>query len=220
MHEEWTDLLSAYLDDELDAVTRRRVDAHLAECRDCANVLEDLRRIVAAAPTYQGQAPKEDLWAPIVAKIDEGRTVAFPVRRGPGGTRLRDLIAAGLVMAAVGAGATWFYFERHPVGPKTIVVAEPPSMGAAMPVSLSSAGYDQAIAQLEQTLAANRGRLDTATVRILQQSLQAIDQAIAEARSAIQRDSSNQYLNGQIAANMRKKLNVLKLATRAIASET
>lgn len=215
MHSEWTDLLSEYLDDELDAVTRRRVEHHLAECQSCAAVLNDLRRIVAVAPGYQGSNPSTELWPGIAAGIEARRVVTLPRRAG---ARWRELIAAGLLMAAAGAGATW-YWVRGTV-PAAGPVAEPPVLTAATPAGLNSARYDAAVAELEETLAANRARLDTATVRVLEQSLRSIDQAIAEARAAIQRDTANAYLNGQIAVNMRKKLNVLRLATRAIASET
>jgi hypothetical protein len=85
---------------------------------------------------------------------------------------------------------------------------------------LTSAAYDTAVTALEKTLEANRSRLDTGTVRVVEESLKTIDRAIAEARAAIQRDSTNGYLNGQIAANLRKKVNLLRLATRAIASQT
>jgi hypothetical protein len=87
-------------------------------------------------------------------------------------------------------------------------------------VAFASAAYDSASTELTRTLDANRGRLDTATVRVLEQSIRTIDQAVAEARAAIQRDTANAYLNGQIAANLRKKINLLKAATRAIHSET
>jgi len=214
MHSEWTDLLSAYLDDELDPVTRRRVEHHLAECGACARVLDDLRRIVGVAPGYQGTEPETELWPGIAARIEERRVVAFPRRAG---LRWRELIAAGLLMAVAGAAGTWYWMSGSaPAGP----VAEAPVLTAATPAGLASARYDAAVAELEATLAANRARLDTATVRVLEQSLRSIDQAIAEARAAIQRDTANAYLNGQIAVNMRKKLSVLRLATRAIASET
>jgi hypothetical protein len=57
-------------------------------------------------------------------------------------------------------------------------------------------------------------------VRTIEQSLQKIDAAIAEARLAIQRDPANAYLSRQIAANMRRKLDLLRAATNAIVART
>ena len=58
------------------------------------------------------------------------------------------------------------------------------------------------------------------TVRLVEENLRKIDAAIADARAAIQRDPANLYLNRQIAANMRLKLNLLRSATNAIAART
>ncbi len=218
MHQEWTDLLSAYLDGELDGVTRRRLEGHLADCAACAAVRTDLERIIAAAPGYHGAAPSADLWPGIESAIDRGRVVAF--RRGPVGRRMgiRYLIAAGIAAVAIAGGTIWYRSSGDLGAP--IVATGPAPRGEVIPVAFESKAYDAAVEELERTLAGRRGDLDTATVRVLEESLALIDRAIAEARAAIQRDASNGYLNGQIANNLRKKLNVLRLATRAIASET
>jgi hypothetical protein len=218
MHTEWTDLLSSYLDGELDAITRRRLEAHLAGCPECAAVRDDLARIVAVAPGYQGTPPRADLWPAIATAIDRDRVVSLPARRTPVGVTLRYLIAAGVTIAAVGSGVYWYRASN--LGAPAVVATVPSRSAEAVPAALESAKYDAAVAELEQILATRRGALDSTTVRVLEESLALIDRAIAEARAAIQRDPANAYLNEQIAGNLRKKLNVLRLATRAIASET
>ena len=212
MHSEWTDLLSGYLDGELDAVSRRRLESHLASCGPCAAVRDDLARLVAAAPRYRGTEPGRQVWGAIAREIDGHRVV--PIRR----FGWRHLIAAGLTMVAVGGGGAWYLATRPnaPTAARSETGAEVVLTGAPG----ASAGYDAAVAELEATLAAQRSRLDTATVRVLEESLRAIDQAVAEARSAIQRDTANRYLSTQIAVNLRKKVALLRLATRTIAAET
>lgn len=217
MSHQWTDQLSAFLDHELDPVERARVTAHLAECALCRDVLEDLERIVAAAPDYQGAPPARDGWAGILHAIEADRVVALPVRQAARpGLGWRHLIAAGLVMAAAGLGGGWYWFGRSADTPPVIAAAPDPRL---VVVGLTSVAYDSAVAELQRTLTANRGRLDTATVRSVERSLLVIDQAIAEARAAIQRDPANGYLNGRIAANMRTKLSLLRTATRAVVPE-
>ncbi len=217
MSHQWTDQLSAYLDNELAPAERAQVTVHLTECVECREVLEELGRIAAAARDYQGERPARDGWPGILRAIEADRAVALPVRpaahRGLG---WRHLMAAGLVMAAAGLGGGWYWFGRSTEAPP--VVAAAPA-GALMVVGLTSVAYDTAVAELQRTLAANRGQLDTATVRSVEQSLLIIDQAIAEARAAIQRDPANGYLNGRIAANLRTKLSLLRIATRAIVPE-
>lgn len=80
--------------------------------------------------------------------------------------------------------------------------------------------FDAAVQDLERLLAEGRDRLDSSTVRTIEESLARIDDAILEARNAIQRDPANAYLSRQIAANMRRKLNLLRTATQAIAART
>lgn len=43
---ELVELVTAYLDDALDADTKARVEAHLADCEGCANYVEQFRQTV------------------------------------------------------------------------------------------------------------------------------------------------------------------------------
>jgi len=228
MPHRFADQLSAYLDDELDLPRRRRLEAHLAECADCSALLADLRAIVAAAPGYSGRGPSRDLWSDIERRLDEPEVVPIgPALRPSGGPTVRrfslpQLIAASLVMAALGGGATWLVSHGKPSDRPTVQLSD---LAVRVPdstktVAYAESQYDSAVHDLEQLLAAGRSRLDTATVRTVEQSLQKIDTAIAEARAAIQRDPANGYLSRQIAANMRRKLNLLRAATNAIAART
>ncbi len=54
MPDQFTELLSGYLDGDLDATTRARVDGHLDACAECREVLAELRQIASAARGYQG----------------------------------------------------------------------------------------------------------------------------------------------------------------------
>ncbi len=222
MSDQFTQQLSAYLDGELAAPARARLDAHLSGCAECPALLADLRAIVAAAPHYPGRAPERDLWQGIEARLEGA--VVVPIARNspraaqPSGRRFgwTQLIAASLVMTAVGGGAAWLALRHAPQPPG--LVALPPA--EVKTVAFADARYDAAVRDLEQVLAAGRGKLDTATVRTVEESLRKIDTAIAEARAAIQRDPSNAYLSRQIAANMRRKLNLLRVAANAIAART
>ena len=107
MPDQFTNQLSAYLDGELERESRRRLEAHLGGCVECAALLADLRAIVAAAPHYEGREPSRDLWKDIEARLNEAEVI--PLRRTaalPHRPSWRQLIAASIVMAAVGGGAT------------------------------------------------------------------------------------------------------------------
>lgn len=224
MSDQFTGQLSAFLDGELDDLARARLETHLGECLDCTRTLADLRAIVAAAPHYQGREPARDLWQDIARRLDEAEVVPITPRprvlASPRRFGWKELIAASIMMAAVGGGAVWVALGRGtpeaPVAAATPEVSAPELDNAAF----ADQQFDAAVRDLELLLAQGRDRLDTATVRTIEQSLARIDDAILEARNAIQRDPANAYLSRQIAANMRRKLNLLRVATQAIAART
>jgi len=71
---------------------------------------------------------------------------------------------------------------------------------------------------LERILQDGRGRLDSTTVRVLEQNLAVIDAAIAQARRAVAADSANLYLNSHLAETMRRKLELLRQAASLVAT--
>jgi hypothetical protein len=73
--------------------------------------------------------------------------------------------------------------------------------------------YGDTVAQLQRVLATERARLDTSTVRILEQNLAVIDRAVLEASRAVERDPSNAYLRSHLASTMRLKVALLRRAT-------
>ncbi len=218
----YTTTLSAYLDGELNDLERNRLEAHLATCGECRTVLADLRMIVAAAPHYEGRAPGRDLWPSIKAHLTAApkrrpsgawQDVAALVR--PAGPRSRFgwpvVLAASLLMALVGGGAVWVATHRMPA------VVQPSAPSAAQLTSFADRDYQSAVADLERVLDEGRSRLDTATVRVIDESLRKIDAAIAEARAAIAKDSTNAFLSRQVTANMRRKLTLLRAVAGALA---
>jgi hypothetical protein len=76
--------------------------------------------------------------------------------------------------------------------------------------------YAAAVADLERVLAGGRGQLDTTTIRVIEQNLAAIDQAIAQAQRALESDPANMYLNTHLAETMRRKLELLRQAATLV----
>jgi anti-sigma factor RsiW len=226
MSDRFTEQLSPYLDGELDDLARARLETHLAECLDCTRTLAELRAILAAAPDYVGREPSRDLWQEIEARLGEAEVIPLPPNRPtalpPSRHRFGwlELLAASIVMAAVGGGGVWIALQGGAPETRFTTASTPDTAAAVSAVGFAEQEYDVAVRDLEQVLAAGRDRLDSSTVRTIEQSLVRIDAAIAEARAAIQRDPASSYLSRQIAANMRRKLNLLRVATQAIAART
>lgn len=222
MHTQWTDQLSGYLDGELPPAARASLEAHLAECGSCRAVLQDLRVIVHAAPVYQGADPDRDLWPDIARAIDAGREVKLQPRRSPVPRMfsLQQLIAASVAFAMITGGAVYLTVGRPAPVPPPVVIEQPPEVRGPTGLAVSAragAAFDQAVGELEQVLAQGKSRLEPRTLQIIEENLRLIDRAIAEARSAIAADPANGYLSGQVAANMHRKLEILRSAATAIA---
>jgi len=246
VHEEWTDRLSDYIDGELSADDRERVDAHLKGCASCTAVLNDLKRVVARAGSAAARPPEADLWPGIAARIDRaaapgaGTVVPFARQERRRFTfTLPQLAAAAALLIAVSGGIAWGVGSRlgRAAGmPYTTVdrnaeLQVRPDSGApengsgaadfarVENVGLADAQYDAAVLDLEKALKAGRGRLDASTIAIVEHNLQIIDQAINQAREALLGDPANSYLSSHLVEARRRKLDLLRRAT-ALATET
>lgn len=207
----WTERLSDYLDGELEERERLALEAHLAECAECGAVLADLRRVVRRARTLADRPPERDLWPAIAGAAGIGsrrrgeRRIAFS---------LPQLLAASIALLLLGGGATWLGLSRGDGRPGEPVAVAPadslPAMPAPRPVRFGRERYDSAVAELSRILAQHRERLDTTTVRVLEENLRVIDDAIAQAQRALEADPANPYLNGHLAQTMQRKLELLR----------
>ena len=219
MSDQWTDRLSEYLDGEMKGSERAFLEAHLERCEDCQDTLAGLRRVVMRARSLEDRPPATDLWAGVAERIGApARTVVLPARRRFTFS-LPQLLAAGITLAVLSASGAWML---HP-GVQTVAVQPVPvasENASVTPVGAPSAAqsYDAAVHDLEQVLEEGRGRLDSATVRVLEQNLALIDRAIAEARRAVAADSANVYLNTHLAQTMRRKVDLLRQAAALVAA--
>ena len=217
MSEHPNERLSAYLDGELDAASRTAVEAHLAACAECRADLDGLRGLVRRAQALDDRPPERDLWAGIAARLEAAGGAAVvplePRRRRFVFTMPQLAAAAVALMAVSGGGAA--LLMRGGAAPAATVANGPAAVTVttvALPSQRALDTYDAAIRDLQQTLATRRGHLDTATVRVLEQSLRVIDLAIGQARAALGQDPNNQYLNGHLQRALDRKLDVLRRA--------
>lgn len=213
-------MLSALIDGDVSEPERERLEAHLATCATCSDVLEALRTVVARAAALPAGTPPNDLWPGIAAHI---RTVHPLPRRRVWELTLPQLTAAGFLVAALSAGAMWLAISKHPIPPAPGVTASSPSAAVirgsgAVPAAFDVRGYDAAIAELEGVLHEHRAELDTSTVRVIEQNLKIIDHATAEARAALAADPANPYLNDHLAEQLQRKVDLLRQATAVVAA--
>ncbi|HUP88874.1 MAG TPA: zf-HC2 domain-containing protein [Longimicrobiales bacterium] len=212
--DKWTDRLSEYLDDELTQPEREALEAHLLECADCGATLHELRAVVVRAGQVLDAPPSTDLWAGIEQRI---KSADRPIAKSPHrliAFSVPQLLAASIVLMMLSAGSVYLMLARNDSPQIAAGVVMPGATTQAQSVKpvMNTVHYNTAIAELEAALDAQRSKLDTATVRIIETNMRAIDMAIVEARTALGRDPSNTYLNHYLDETMQRKIQLLRRA--------
>jgi anti-sigma factor RsiW len=213
MTDQWTDRLSEYLDDELEPVERAALEAHLASCAECAATLADLREVAARAASLTARPPAADLWPDIERRLDPVKSVVapFPVRlRRRVSFTLPQLVAAGLALMVMSAGGMWVLQNGGRATDLPPVAATGETDASTLPVAIADPRYDEAIADLQQALAAGRSQLDPDTVKVIESSLDSVDRAIEQSRRALASDPANVYLHSHLAEARQRKLALLR----------
>ena len=231
MNTHWTERLSDYLDGELSPADRAACDAHLAQCAECRTVLDELRLVIRTARDDADQMPTSDLWPGVLAQIAAPTSrgvVALDAHRDRRAARssrqivftLPQLALAASLLIAVSAGVAYLAAGRA-IAPAVSqedpiqAQAEPllPASAAVERANFADAQYDQAVSDLEKILVDMRDELDPRTIVVIERNLTAIDQAIREARAALDADPANTFLNSHLVDARRKKLELLRRAT-------
>jgi anti-sigma factor RsiW len=222
MSDQWTARLSEYVDGDMSPDDRERFEAHLGECADCREVLDDVRAVVRRADALDDAQPRTDLWPGIAARI--GATA--PARPAPQRTRVLrgvfarrvsvtvpQLLAAGLGAVVLAAGGMWMTRGVAPAEMAQTTGSDTVTPVSIIPAALSQTKYDLAVADLEGVLERERESLDPATVRIVEESLETVDRALEQARQALLNDPESDYLRRHLEETTRQKLDLLRRVT-------
>jgi hypothetical protein len=210
--------LSALVDGEVSGEALAAAEAHLVACADCRAAYDDLLHIRRHAGALDDRPPEHDLWPGIAAAITgehEALVVPLPTWRRRIALSVPQLAAAGIALIILSAGAAIVATHSRDAagqpGARAGAPAPPAMAGLASAKGVES--YDAAIRDLEATLAARRSKLDTATVRAVEQSLAVIDRAIRQAEAALEQDPNSMYLNSHLQNALDRKLEVLRRVT-------
>lgn len=208
-------LLPDYLEGGVDAGTRATVEDHARSCARCEALLGDVAAIVRDARALPDLAPSRDLWAGIEARI-QAPVVSLPAT---GAARLRPrwratawLSAAAAALILATAGITYTVTMRHARTQAQLAttrpsVSTPVTNVAALPMERV---YDKEIARLQHVLQERRSTLDSSTVAVIERNLRIIDAAIAQSRTALEKDPASGLLNDQMNSALTQKVELLR----------
>ncbi len=221
MNKNLTERLSEYLDGELDQSARATLESQLANDVDLRTTLDELRAVKSAAAGQAEMAPTADLWNGIRHRIATDpatrrrRTIMFTIPQFAAAAGVMLLLGVGLARMGSDAGQ-----GTVSDGAFAGVESSADFRFAGDEITGAPAGYSLFVEDLEGRLKEGRGVLTDQTLRVLEQSLAKIDQAISQARTALEADPYNAYLNQHLASARARKLRLLENATALVASST
>jgi len=217
MRDEWTDRLSEYVDGELTAAEASRLEAHLADCTACSDIVLQLGAVRDRGGSLSDREPPADLWPGIVERIRGMPVRDVPVvpidaarrRQRRISLTVSQLAAAAVALVVVSGGSVWLAASsRQAELTATAELAGPPTSVA----DFATLDYETTVRDLEAVLREARDQLDPATRRALERSLATIDRAVRDAEEALARDPTNVYLSTHLAWSMKRKVEILRRA--------
>jgi len=208
-------------DRTLDPADRARVDAHLAECRDCAadvarltalmNRIDESRRGGARAtltPELEG------MWPEIRQQIERTKVVALDSEERPTSSwRFRmDPWVIG-VAASVAAVTAITVIQIVPPVVRSVVTSGVSAVTADSTFRFaddSIKGYREEADRLLDELKLQRAQLAPEARDAIDDDLKTVDLAIAELQTAVARDPRNPTLRSMLASSYRQKVDILR----------
>jgi anti-sigma factor RsiW len=189
------DQLSSLIDDEMSDAERRSLEAHLATCAACRARLDEIR----AVKTWLSSdvATAGDRAAPADWKRLRASLPARSIATGVGGWSRVSIAATQHV--AVAASAAWWQ-TRDRGG----------SMPAGQFAAPSRASETAAVARLEALAQARLAAMPAPQSRALRASLQILDGAIADARSASVSEPDNECVATYLDDLLKRKADALR----------
>lgn len=199
---------SDYLDGDLSSAERQALAEHLAECAECTGLMTELKRVVARAQALEDRPPRADLWPGVAAAIG----ASGPVRQRITFS-VPQLLAAGIAIMIVTASIVGLAMRAKPHSAGAIPQSGDTTQLVAGAPDPTARSYDATILELQGELEAGRGKLDTLTIRIVDEKLKLVDRAISDAERALIADPANAYLTGHLTRTRLRKLDLLRRIT-------
>lgn len=201
--------LNDYLDGVLDTAEAQRIRDHLAGCETCAREMEAIAALKAALADLPLEVlPGRDLRAGIWQQIEVPKhTRTLWSMRFP-------LAAAALLLIAISSVMTLAIVNGR----------QSDSIGAGYRENVRLAGrdpgalqreYSEEVEELEMVLRKSRGALTPETVRIMEENLKIINDAIREAQAAIAADPNSDMLIDLLRSAYERKLELLRQAAKS-----
>lgn len=226
------ELLPDLMEGEFHATAAFAAEREARACPRCSALLSELGAIRREAASLPVLHPERDLWegiaariAPEVIPIGEAASAGGPAAPATAVRRYTHpawLAAAAMLLVIVTATVTWFaVVEQQGAG---TVVQGPSNEGmttaGSFVIESVEEPYRDQIAMLRTLVDERRTDLDSATVAVIERNLQIIEEAVADSRAALARDTTSRFLRDQLNDALEQKVELLRTAALLPPSRT
>ena len=197
---------------------RAEVERHLGRCQPCRDVFAQLRGLLDRASSLAAAIePPGEAWHAIHSRVARPAPGASGSRRWSAGSWIMRAAAAIVLVAGSSTVTVLALRSREPS--RAGAAAAPPTVAVATPAALRAVddSYAGALDELTTTLRSQRASLAPTTVATLERTLRIIDEAIAEARTALAADPANAALLDVLSGNYEQKVQLLRRASELAA---
>ena len=216
--------LQDYREELLSPERHQEIGAHLRECPACREELAAIQELMDDLAGLPEEAePSRDLWPQIHWRLNGSRDRQAEPRRGRVVTLpVWQLLAAGIVLALVSGGVVWSALHGTAGGRPASMATAPATSPEAVFASNYQAfdQYTDAVEELEAVVEEGRAVLDPETIRVLEENLEVIDQAILESTEALAEDPGSRVLLRLLSETMRRKVDLLQRTAEIIIANT
>ncbi|HUF47044.1 MAG TPA: zf-HC2 domain-containing protein [Vicinamibacterales bacterium] len=208
--------LSEWVDGDLPEALRALVETHVDQCAACRGLADDLARIRDAAGRLGPIAPPDHVFLETAGQLHMEQPPREETRAVPSARRATVqwvAIAATLVLVTVGL---WTIARPGAPGTATGTSAAHPADLVAAELELAVQHYERAIQTLESMAAADQLPIEPGTTVTLRASLDAVDEAIAESRQALDATPDSQPARESLFDALRQKVGLLQATVQLL----
>ncbi len=204
--------VSLYIDGDLDAKLRAKLQKHIATCAECKKLLQDFQEIVGRAQNISGPASRTVTWGKIMAKLEANPTVPQVPAFSRGKPRL--FIRWGYVWAA--AAALLLIAGTAILGPRFAGQAPMTSQLERMQYTLDKLDeaerhYVKAIKALAEAVEAQGKQIDPQLAQVFKANLEIVNSSILACKQAVLSDPQNLEPRQFLLAAYKQKTDLLNM---------
>jgi len=202
--------ISEYIDGDLDAAKKAKLDQHCAQCADCQKLFVDFQTISSSAKELDTFPPPESTWGKIQEKMtaEEQEVLTLTPQKQIWFSLPRLSYVLSAVLLVIFLSLVFIYGPRYWSGQAVVPELENQQYTMAK-LEEAEHHYQLAIKALNEAAMAQREQLDPQIAEVFRTNLELIDQSINACRQAVLTDPNDIESRKYLLAAYKEKANLL-----------